>query len=105
MNKKPNCYKCKHRGSIPGDAHSCCNHPAAEKDKNPFGEVMAIFASVGRTAPMSIPACKELNIRGNKHGIEKGWFNWPYNFDPVWLENCDGFENDILDKGSCNEKT
>jgi len=20
------------------------------------------------------------------------WFIWPVNFDPVWLENCDGFE-------------
>jgi len=34
----------------------------------------------------------ELNIRGNPHGIKRGWFSWPYNFDPVWLENCDGFE-------------
>src|SRR3990167_11061705 len=34
----------------------------------------------------------ELNIRGNPHGIKHGWFSWPYNFDPIWLENCDGFE-------------
>jgi hypothetical protein len=32
------------------------------------------------------------NVKGAAHGIKKGWFNFPFNFDPVWLENCDGFE-------------
>ena len=30
--------------------------------------------------------------KGNAHGIRHGWFRWPYNFDPLWLEACDGFE-------------
>lgn len=61
MENKPNCYECKWRGEIPGDAHSTCGN---------------------RTASVS----------GNKHGIRMGWFAWPWNFDPVWLEKCDGFE-------------
>ena len=32
------------------------------------------------------------NVKGNPHGITKGWFFWPYNFDPVWLNACDGME-------------
>lgn len=64
--EKPDCYKCKYRGNIPGDAHKCCNHPGEK--------------------------ASTLNIKGNPHGIKNGWFNWPYNFDPVWLEECDGFE-------------
>lgn len=37
--------------------------------------------------------CNNVNARtkGNIHGIAKGWFRWPYNFDPVWLEECDGY--------------
>jgi hypothetical protein len=31
-------------------------------------------------------------VKGNAHGIRSGWFFWPVNFDPVWLESCDGFE-------------
>ncbi len=31
-------------------------------------------------------------VKGNPHGIRNGWFNWPWNFDPVWLVDCDGFE-------------
>jgi len=41
---------------------------------------------------MSDGAVKRLNISANRHGIEHGWCLWPLNFDPVWLETCDGFE-------------
>ena len=58
---KPNCYKCKYRGDIPGDAHSCCKNANAK-------------------------------VSGHKHGIKNGWFFWPFNFDPVWLVSCTGFE-------------
>jgi len=61
---KPNCYECKHRGTVPGDAHSCCRHPGLA----------------------------ELKIKGDPHGIRMGWFVWPVNFDPAWLEICNGFE-------------
>lgn len=71
---KPNCYKCKYRGNLPGDCHSVCEHPAI-KDQ---------FISVIIPPP-------ELNIKGNRHGIDHGWFWWPINFDPIWLERCDGF--------------
>lgn len=30
-------------------------------------------------------------VKGNPTGIRRGWFNWPFNFDPVWLEECEGF--------------
>ena len=67
---KLDCYECKYKGDVPGSCHSSCNHPK----------------------------CKILNEKGNHHGIEKGWFNHPMNFDPVWLEDpvikikCNGFE-------------
>lgn len=28
----------------------------------------------------------------NEHGFEKGWCNFPVNFDPVWIKECGGFE-------------
>jgi hypothetical protein len=31
-------------------------------------------------------------VEGHAHGIAKGWFFWPYNFDPVWLVSCDSFK-------------
>ena len=33
----------------------------------------------------------KLNVSGNPAGIRRGWFNWPFNYDPTWLLTCDGF--------------
>lgn len=58
-----------------------------------MGNVFAIFASVRRCAPVgNADGIHKLGIKGNPHGIVNGWFNWPYNFDPVWLDACGGFE-------------
>jgi len=89
---KPNCYECKHRHSIPGDAHSCCHHPfLGDVADNPLAQMLGMFASVGRVPPMQVGVDK-LGIKANYHGIKQGWFNFPFNFDPTWLENCNGFE-------------
>ena len=38
------------------------------------------------------------NVRGSVHGVRKGWFYWPFDFDPVWLEACDGFKAKVQQK-------
>ena len=53
-------------------------------------KLMGILGSVGRVSPINANS-KELNIKAKKAGIKGGWFNFPVNFDPVWLENCDGY--------------
>src|ERR1700704_56999 len=92
---KPDCYECKHRGEVPGSAHSRCHHPVMTggENKNPMAELMSIFGSVGRCAPViDVDTAVQLGIKANMHGIRNGWFQWPYNFDPTWLEECKGFE-------------
>lgn len=76
---KANCYDCKYRGKVTGDAHSCCTYPGNSTE-------MFDFITKGNSANV-----KKLNIKANSHGVRMGWFMWPINFDPVWLENCDGF--------------
>lgn len=61
VNMQSACYKCKYRGSLPGDTHSCCKNPLA-------------FAI------------------GDEYGVNSGWFFHPFNFDPIWLKYCDGYE-------------
>lgn len=78
--KKPNCYNCKYRRNIPGDAHSCCAYPG--NDSNMF---------TGLFSKENQKNARKLNIEVDQHGIEMGWFLWPVNFDPVWLIRCDGF--------------
>ena len=37
-------------------------------------------------------ANRDANVKGHEHGIRKGWFFWPFNFDPVWVIECDGVQ-------------
>jgi len=87
MTDEFNCYQCRWRGTIPGDRHSRCLHPAIGLSSHDLIENhIAFFA--GETAE----AADKLGITGNPHGIAQGWFMWPINFDPVWLKSCNGFE-------------
>ena len=78
-NNKPNCYECIYRGGIPGDAHSKCNYSGT---KTGFLDLHD---------PKNREVAAKLNIKAHPTGIRRGWFLWPINFNPVWLENCDGF--------------
>lgn len=68
---KVDCYECKYRGRdrTVRSVRIMCKHPN-RMDR------------------------RKLNIKGNARGIHMGRFNWPYDFDPVWLENCDGKETE-----------
>ena len=91
--KAPNCYECKHRGSVTGSAHSSCKHPSFENvNDDPFMNIMATFASVRRTPPIQGESDNGIKVEGNPYGIKSGWFNHPFNFDPVWLAECNSFE-------------
>ena len=59
--QQPDCYECKYRRPLVGDAHSMCTNSHAR-------------------------------VVGYTHGISRGWFQWPLNFDPAWLKYCTGFE-------------
>jgi hypothetical protein len=88
--QKPDCYKCQYRADIPGNAHSQCKHPAFEGVNAALGLLATIRASQ-RGGPIE-SANKEVTVKGNQHGIRSGWFMHPLNFDPVWLEACNGFK-------------
>lgn len=98
---KPDCYDCKFRRNLPGDAHSCCVHPAIGGDSGDLIMGLATLLSGGFN-----DAIKKLNIAADPHGVRSGWFLWPANFDPVWLQNCDGFEDkNVKSEDKENENT
>ena len=35
----------------------------------------------------------QAKVQGDPHGIRRGWFRWPLNFDPTWLEACDSWSD------------
>lgn len=85
---KPNCYDCQWRGTIPGDSHSRCLHPSIKypAQRSFLKDIIAMLEG------QFLEAIVELDINGDPHGIRRGWFFWPVNFDPTWLRSCNGFE-------------
>jgi hypothetical protein len=83
---KPNCYECKHRGTVPGDAHSCCLHPDSGNNGGDYiGNLFSLLLGSG-------VAGAKMGIKLNPHGVRNGWAMFPVNFDPIWIENCNCFE-------------
>lgn len=90
---KPNCYDCIHRRSLPGNAHSECAHPATQAlAEDRLAKLLSMFGGGGLPSPAGAEVAASLGIKANPHGIFSGWFAWPCNFDPTWLEACNGFE-------------
>lgn len=71
MNKreKPDCYQCKWRKDLPGSAQSICH----------IGD--GIYGSVFVAEIGKGPKCRP-------HGVRHGWCNWPFDFDPIWIDDC-----------------
>jgi hypothetical protein len=87
------CYHCAWRRPLPGVTHSACAHPKAGKQTaDPMMKLLAIFASVGRVPPtINIAGTVVLGVKLDEYGVQNGWANWPFNFDPNWLLACKGF--------------
>ena len=41
---------------------------------------------------------EELGIKLNQHGVDNHWADFPYQFDPIWIEECKGFETSNKEK-------
>ena len=85
------CFECKYnrRGFT---AHRSCHHPDIEHVHKDEGMgLMAAVAGVFGTTTISASYSK-LNLKVTPHGLRMGWFNWPWDFDPTWLEHCDGYK-------------
>ena len=89
--ERPDCHKCRHSRSIPGDAHIRCAHPKVTLPGNdPIVEMISILLGAGRcSGPVPFPG---IDITASRVGVEKGYFAWPFNFDPIWLVSCTGYE-------------
>ncbi len=87
MAEKPDCYDCRFRDDIPGDAHSCCKHPDAPPITG-LGQIVQILGSRSGAGP---GFTTRMDVVFHPTGVRKGWAAWPWNFDPVWLLKCSGF--------------
>ena len=78
----PKCYSCVYRRKSEWSAHSKCVFPGNKTD------LVSIFSVDNK----NFENAEKLGIVVNRTGIVNGWFNWPIDFDPVWLINCNGYK-------------
>lgn len=94
------CHACVHRRDVSGSAHSSCQHPAtADVHADPADQLIGLLGRRSGTRLIPSRAAVTLRITGALQGIHGGWFIWPVNFDPTWLETCDGFTAKPADDG------
>lgn len=53
----PLCYQCKYRGTVPGDAHSCCTNKQAEVRAQPHGVQSGWFMHPINFDPVWLETC------------------------------------------------
>lgn len=75
------CYKCKYQKDLTWSAHSECTY----SESHGVDKINALW--------MHMRGLVGDSVVGSEHGIKNGWFMWPVNFDPVWLEKCDFFHD------------
>ena len=73
--KKTDCYECKHRRDTPPNSrHSSCDFYWRNK-KSLKQERLELISNV------------------RPYAVESGWFEFPFDYDPVWIEfGCKRFE-------------
>ena len=89
--QKANCYNCKNRSDVPGSAHSECKNKVAQVLGYPATQMLMLTGNL--TVVDKNTNEKVIEVVGNWHGVRSGWFTWPFDFDPCWLEACSLFEN------------
>lgn len=68
------CWNCKHSRSIPGDCHLDCQEGLRQCFAREPNEPVTIKVAL------------------NEHGVRNGWAHWPFNFDPIWVTECNSFK-------------
>lgn len=78
VSQAPNCYQCVNRQPLAGSCHSSCGA---------LGDRGILFTPIFFAGKSEFRA-GEIHIKASTHGVRSGWFFWPLNFDPVWLQEC-----------------
>jgi hypothetical protein len=86
-----NCYECKFKGSVPGSAHSSCNflkEIVGDKQGASLIELLLSAGTIKLTATDKKTGVEKPMVSLSEHGVKNGWANWPFDFDPIWVEEC-----------------
>ena len=91
---KPDCYQCEYHKPLGHKGRIGCFQPKVRGLRRMSSED-TMWGILGTLEGLPIAASNLSFLFGitiNLEGMLKGEFRWPFNYDPTWLEACDGFK-------------
>ena len=65
----------------------------------PSTKQVAEAAWTAGTLHEQMTIAEKMGIKLDIVGVRNGWASWPYNFDPTWLNACNGFKKKAVTSG------
>lgn len=86
------CHSCKYRKNIPGDTHSKCEYPLLK----PQDAMNITMASMANPDAFNKVVLENFGFTASTHALQSGYFCFPSNFDPTWMEGDCTKHSDIV---------
>ena len=106
---KKRCENCIYRGEVPNSIHSSCNHPVAINIISDSDSLFRMMECITGESRLGYTGSLRLKLKENyeDYALGMGYFIFPINFDPLWIERCEGFttEKPVLPGELCEEET
>lgn len=79
---KNNCLNCDFKGTVAGSCHISCNYPKFD-DKNKLNISILLL---GNFPEANSFLKSNFGFSIDQHPVLNGWFNFPFDFDPSWIQ-------------------
>ena len=99
---KCNCWDCKGKGEVVDSTHIKCLIALQELEidtEHPLNMLVLLLGGVSIKPKDIDPKNGKVifEIKGKKvvvdlHGYKHGWASFPFNFDPVWIDECELYQ-------------
>lgn len=86
-----NCQDCIHNKKLTGTHHIACNACPKELEMIilSFNASGVFFRNPTHMVVQNTDTGEEKPLIDlNPHGVSMGWALWPFNFDPIWVNEC-----------------
>lgn len=91
---KRSCHTCKYKKNIPGDAHFQCAYPLMDAKTS---SILSL-ASIANPRAFNQEVKRMFGFTASEHGLQSGWFSFPSNFSPTWMEGECNKHSDLVDE-------
>lgn len=94
MSQCQNCHNCEYKARIPGDAHISCEYPYIKTEDRYTFSMLAISQPQQFNEVLN----QNFGFTADIGALRQGYFTFPLNFDPTWMNGECNKHSNILPK-------